>query len=128
MAMLSIGVALLLAWSPAAPHPIRGHASQCRPMMTARGCDELLPELVQASDEVREMRMEMTVRAWTADERQTQAEALSEAIQGKVVAIQAAAIADHEKGRDTTEAQTELQALVDMMVYSKILIKRLNES
>ena len=68
--------------------------------------------------------MEQRVRSWPAEQLKAKADALSDAIQARVVSVQTAAISEHERGGDTTKAQMELRALVDMMVYSKILIRQ----
>ena len=91
--------------------------------------DALLSQMVDESAEEREQRMERTVSEWPTETLQQNADQLSESIQARVVAVQTAAIAEHDRGADTTAAQVELQALVDMMVYSKILIRaRMNGS
>lgn len=89
------------------------------------GFESLLSEIVLAtSDSEREQRVEQRVRSWPAEQLKAKADALSDAIQARVVSVQTAAISEHERGGDTTKAQTELRALVDMMVYSKILIRQ----
>ena len=89
------------------------------------GFASLLTQIVLAtSDTEREQRVEQTVRSWPAEQLKAKADALSDAIQARVVSVQTAAISEHERGGDTTKAQTELRALVDMMVYSKILIRQ----
>ena len=83
----------------------------------------LLGKMVAESSDMREARMRNTISSWTPADLQANADALSEAIQSRVVTVQTAAIAEHDRGGDTTSAQKELQALVDMMVYSKILVR-----
>lgn len=85
--------------------------------------DALLLQMVAESSDEREQRMRDTVSGWSAELLQQNADALSKAIETRVVSVQTAAIAEHNLGNDTTVAQAELQALVDMMVYSKILIR-----
>ena len=80
---------------------------------------------MQKDDAAREQQLETTVLSWTAQNLDENSDALTSAIEAKVVAIQTAAIADHESGGDTTAAQRQLQALVEMMVYSKILVRKM---
>ncbi len=91
--------------------------------MSAAGFDALLTQMVAESSEDREARMERTVSEWPPELLQERADAFCDALQARVVAVQTAAIAEHDRGADTTAAQVELQALVDLMVYSKILVR-----
>ena len=93
-----------------------------------REFDQLLTIMVEESADAREARMREVIGSWTPETLLQNADELSDAIQTRVVAVQSAAIEEHNQGNDTTAAQKELQALVDMMVYSKILVRDLKVS
>mmetsp|Transcript_121847 Transcript_121847/g.221762 ORF Transcript_121847/g.221762 Transcript_121847/m.221762 type:complete len:104 (+) Transcript_121847:2-313(+) len=83
----------------------------------------LLSQMLAESSSDRKVRMKSTVCEWPADQQQRNADLLFDSINVMVVEIQTEAIAQHERGGDTTEAQRKLQALVDIMVHSKILVR-----
>ena len=74
--------------------------------------------------ESRELKLSSAVLGWADEELQARSDALTSAIERKVVAVQTAAIKEHEAGGDTSAAQALLQVLVDAMVLSKILAKK----
>lgn len=103
------------------PATVRAHA----PILFDRS-PESLDGLITSilAEDAREKIIETTVAAWDFQDVQNCSDAWTKAIEVRVVAVQTAAIAEHERGGDTVEAQAELQKLVDMMVYMKLVVRR----
>ena len=82
----------------------------------------------QTEDASRAALLAGTVRNWAADARAANANGMSDALSARAIAVQQDAIAAHGRGEDVTRASSELQALVDMTVQLKLLVRELNDA
>lgn len=88
----------------------------------------LISSMLKMGEPERTAAMENAVQAWAPADRQRLSDEMTKLLTQRAVEVQTSAKLRHARGEDVTAASAELQAIVDMTVHVKILVRNLRSS